>query len=128
MKPIVRLVEYIKYRNISRKSFEINVGLGNGYVKKMLDQDSEISLSKIDKILTAYPEINKNWLLTGEGNMINEKNISSDAMDCSKCPYKELSDRYKSDIDRYLKEIERLSSLVDKLTASDPSQTKALSA
>lgn len=39
---------------------------------------SEIGGSKIAKILTSFPEINPEWLLTGQGKMIKEQSMISD--------------------------------------------------
>lgn len=62
-----RLMQFINYKDISVQAFETNVNLSNGAVSKMGDGTRR---STIDKISNAYPDLNTNWLLTGEGDML----------------------------------------------------------
>ncbi|MBF7091980.1 helix-turn-helix transcriptional regulator [Flavobacterium sp. ALJ2] len=63
---IDRILQLIKYKGISRRKFYIETGLSNGFLDKVKD----IGASKIKHILNAYPEVNMEWLLTGNGDMI----------------------------------------------------------
>lgn len=45
------------------------VGLSNGAVDKM---GANTRHSTVDKISKTFPEINRDWLMTGKGNMLNE--------------------------------------------------------
>lgn len=58
----------MKYKNLSQKKFEIACGLANGYVNNIR---KSITIEKLQKITRQFPELNKTWLLTGEGMMIN---------------------------------------------------------
>lgn len=62
-----RLIEFIAYLKIGQLKFEENTGLSRGYVNKVGDN---ITLKSLDKIIKAYPELNVNWLKTGEGSML----------------------------------------------------------
>lgn len=62
-----RLIEFIDYKGISVQSFELQCNLSNGAVSKM---GNNTRRSTIDKISKSYPELNTNWLLTGEGCML----------------------------------------------------------
>ena len=62
-----RLIEFIDYKGLSVQSFELQCGLSNGAVSKM---GNNTRRSTIDKISKTYPELNTNWLLTGEGGML----------------------------------------------------------
>ena len=68
-----RLIAFLKYLGIGQDKFAKNVGLSRGYVNNIKDN---ITMKTVDKILKAYPELNKSWLLTGEGEMLNEKSQS----------------------------------------------------
>lgn len=65
-----RLRSFIEYINLSNREFEINCSISNGYVSK----DGNIRNDIRERILTAYPELNRTWLLTGDGNMLNDSN------------------------------------------------------
>jgi hypothetical protein len=62
-----RIITYIKYTGISQKKFEETVGISNGYVNNVKASPSSTVLQKI---FGAYPGLNKDWLLTGEGPML----------------------------------------------------------
>lgn len=63
-----RLVKFIKYKGLSQKRFEEKVGLSNGYVNNIR---RSITVDKLQKIALCFPELNKAWLITGDGKMLN---------------------------------------------------------
>ena len=63
-----RLLAYVESRGITRKAFEANSGLSNGYLNNF---KGNIGAAKLESILSANPELNRIWLLTGEGEMLN---------------------------------------------------------
>ncbi len=65
-----RTIEFIKYKKISVKEFEIRCNLSNGYVANMR---KGYSAEKLKDVLSAYPELNRDWLLYNEGEMIKEQ-------------------------------------------------------
>lgn len=65
-----RTIEFIKYKGISVKEFEIRCGLSNGYVANMR---KGYSAEKLKDVLSAYPELNRDWLLYNEGEMLKEQ-------------------------------------------------------
>lgn len=48
----------------------VNCGLSVGLLGKARRGDSDLGKKAIDKILNTYQEINRVWLLTGEGEML----------------------------------------------------------
>jgi transcriptional regulator with XRE-family HTH domain len=64
-----RTLEFIKSKNISVKEFEIRCGLSNGYISAMR---KGFGADKLNNVLTAYPELNRDWLLYGEGERTKE--------------------------------------------------------
>lgn len=62
-----RLVTFIKRKGLSQKKFEAMVGLSNGYVNNI---SKGIGAEKMQRILSVFPELNQEWLLLGEGNML----------------------------------------------------------
>ena len=73
-----RLIEFIKYKNLSQRKFEQLVGLSNGFVNNI---SKSIGGDKMLKILGVYPELNQRWLLTGEGSMLQKNEASPRTMD-----------------------------------------------
>ena len=72
MKPIERISMYLQFRNISPHSFERKIKLSNGYYAKQLRNKGSVGSDILIKIHEHYSELNMLWVLTGEGNMIDE--------------------------------------------------------
>lgn len=66
-----RIMKFIEASKISVNSFERNSGLSVGYLRQLRKEPSR---TKIQSIILAYPELNIDWLLTGEGEMLNSSN------------------------------------------------------
>lgn len=62
-----RTIEFVKFKGITMKSFETKCGLSSGYVTSMR---KGFGSDKLNNILTAFPELNRDWLLYGEGDML----------------------------------------------------------
>lgn len=56
-----RMREYLDYKGITKYKFCNDLGFSN----KFLDNSSNMGTDKACKILHHYPEINSEWLLTG---------------------------------------------------------------
>ncbi len=65
-----RLKAFIEYKKISIRSFENRCGLSYGYVNNMR---VSIQPAKLKSISLQFPDLNKSWLLTGEGEMFVPK-------------------------------------------------------
>lgn len=64
-----RILQYIEYKNIAKSKFYNDLDIKRG----LLDSDklkSSVTDVIIAKILAIYKDLNINWLLTGEGNML----------------------------------------------------------
>lgn len=62
-----RLLSFIKYKGMSNLAFEKQCGLSNGYLRNF---KGNLGNDKLANILTAFPELSKEWLLYGEGSML----------------------------------------------------------
>lgn len=69
-KIVERIKEYMDFRQISIAAFEKSIGLSNASFNKTLRTGGAIGTDKLEKILSAYPELNPHWLMTGEGPMV----------------------------------------------------------
>ena len=62
-----RLIKFIKSQNLSQGKFEKLRGFSNGYVNSIA---KGIGGEKLQRILCEFPQLNPDWLLSGNGNMI----------------------------------------------------------
>ena len=65
-----RIKQYIDYKGISVAAFEKSIGMSNASFGKCLKKGGAIGTDKLENILSVYPEISPNWLLTGNGDML----------------------------------------------------------
>lgn len=62
-----RTLQFIKFKGLTMKAFESRCGLSTGYVTSMRKGYGAL---KLTNVLTAFPDLNRDWLLFGEGPML----------------------------------------------------------
>lgn len=62
-----RLIEYLNYKKIGQNKFEKMAGISNGYISNIKES---IGTSILTKIFNASKDLNPDWLLYGEGEML----------------------------------------------------------
>ena len=67
-----RINTFIQETRISQAKFEKRCGLSNGYVNNLRKTPS---YEKLQNIFRAFPDLNPEWLLTGEGEMLKKKDV-----------------------------------------------------
>lgn len=70
-----RLLEFLKAERISGSEFTRKMGLSPAYLASMRKSMPE---EKVERLTHLYPQINRDWLLYGEGDMyrdLSDKNI-----------------------------------------------------
>ena len=73
MTPILqRIKDYADSKKLSIREIETAIDASNGTLGKALRNGTDIGASWLEKIVSAYPDLNPAWLLTGRGNMIME--------------------------------------------------------
>ena len=65
-----RTLRFITHKGLSVKKFEEMCGLSNGYLNSM---KSGYGNNKLSQVLRAFPELNRDWLVYGEGEMVKDK-------------------------------------------------------
>lgn len=95
MKPIERIAMYLNFKSISPHAFERNINLSNGYYSKQLKNLGSVGSDILIKINNHFPDLNILWILTGEGQMINEE-----ASEATESQVDEFVVRYESESKR----------------------------
>lgn len=70
MRKIDRFLQYLDFKSITENRATIECGLSQGLLHQAKSGKSDLGYKTIDKILDKYQDIDKNWLLTGEGEML----------------------------------------------------------
>ena len=68
-----RLDRYIKFRGLNDNKVTLESGISVGTLGKSRKEGKDITSKTAEMILDAYPEINRAWLLTGDGEMLGTK-------------------------------------------------------
>ena len=68
-----RTLKFIEYKGLKMGQFEQTCKLSSGYVKAMR---IGFGRDKLNNVLTQFPELNREWLLYGEGEMLKSGNFS----------------------------------------------------
>jgi len=77
MSTIERLSLYMRNKGLNNNQLTQQAGLSVGLIGKAISSNTGINSNSIEKILYAFPDINAEWLLTGNGSMtkiLNEFN------------------------------------------------------
>lgn len=116
-----RTYSFIDYKGITVKKFEELCGLSNGYISSMR---KGFGSDKLNNVLTMFPELNREWLLYGEGEMLNPKviqnnqngdNIQGHSVTVNKTEkdYLEIIKRQSEQLSKSQEQIDRLLSIIE---------------
>jgi len=64
-----RVGQYLEKKGISYYAFENSLGASRGSISKAVKEGKSIGSNVLETIMNTYPDINPNWLLTGQGEM-----------------------------------------------------------
>lgn len=118
-----RTYSFIEYKGITVKKFEELCGLSNGYISSMR---KGFGSDKLNNVLTIFPELNREWLLYGEGEMLNPKviqnnqngdNIQGHSVTVNKTEkdYLEIIKRQSEQLSKSQEQIDRLLSIIENM-------------
>ena len=66
------LNDLIKTLGTNVSKFERDIDTGASTISKAISRNSELKLDIVEKILKAYPNVSRQWLITGKGQMLLE--------------------------------------------------------
>lgn len=75
MRRIDRFDEYMAYTHLNDNKVTQQLGLSVGTIGKSRKEGRDLSDRVIEQILNFYTDLNKVWLLTGEGDMLAKRKI-----------------------------------------------------
>jgi len=65
-----KILEYLRYKGISKNKFYLKTGLSVGF----LDSGKSLGVDKLREILDIYHDLNPAWFLPGDGPMLISEN------------------------------------------------------
>lgn len=121
MKNIIdRLSNYMKIKGLNPNKITVDAGLSVGLIGKSIKSNKGLHSDTIEKILQTYTDLNPEWFITGNGEMLSEKSQKS------KDQEENVSDliNTKNELIRFLKEEnQRLKNEIAELRGLDKNQT-----
>lgn len=115
------LEKYIAYKKLSNQEFEKSIGVSNGYIAKL---KGSMGKEKLDYMLEVYSDLNRDWLLYGEGEMlkkptivqnnINGDNLQGQNITLSSDNYMEIIREKDRQLQKRDEQIDRLITLLEK--------------
>ncbi|MPN43245.1 hypothetical protein SDC9_190804 [bioreactor metagenome] len=109
-----RLKQYIDYKGISVSAFEKSIGMGNASFGKSLKNKGAIGTDKLENILSTYPDISPEWLLTGQGGMLRSYGVKLEPEDQE--TLKDLVKSQKNEIQYLREKIEEKDEVISNLS------------
>lgn len=70
MRKIDRFLQYLDFKGITENKATVECGLAQGLLHQAKSGKSDLGAKTIEKVLICYQDLNKTWLLTGEGEML----------------------------------------------------------
>lgn len=64
-----RLIEYLESKKISKSEFGRRIGVSSAFISSMRQS---MQPDKLERVALNFPDLNMEWLLTGNGEMIND--------------------------------------------------------
>lgn len=99
MRKVDRFDKYMKIRGLNDNRVTVDLGLSVGTISKSRKKGRDLSSRVIEQILNYYRDLNKVWLLTGEGEML----VSQSSVDKASEELRNLLEEYKS---KYLAQVD----------------------
>ena len=111
-----RIKQFLEYKGISKNKFYVQTGLSVGF----LDNGNSLVVDKLKKVFNTYPELNIEWLITGEGSMIKTKQSAA-----SSATLLEIIKEKDARIEQFIRENERLDIELKQLKKNIPNSVSS---
>lgn len=77
MRKIDRFLQYLDYKGITENRATVDCELSKGLLGQAKSGKSDLGNKAIEKVLSFYQDLSRVWLLTGEGPMLKNEDVSS---------------------------------------------------
>lgn len=113
-----KIKQFLDYKGISKNKFYVQTGLSVGF----LDSGNSLGVDRLRTIVNIYPDLNIEWIVTGEGSMIKPKQTTA-----NNSTFLEILKEKDARIEKYIRENERLAIRVKQLESEMPNTVSASS-
>lgn len=110
-------IKEIKYRyGINQKEIVARMGLSSAtYLSDLISGKSELSELFIDKLVSTFPELDKNWLLTGNGEILKSSVVQKNKKGDNNYTDKISINKQASNVDRLLDLLKKKDEQIDRM-------------
>jgi hypothetical protein len=135
MRRIERFDKYMAFKGLNDNKVTVDLGLSNGTIGKSRKNGRDLSDRVIEQILNFYTDLNKVWLLTGEGEMLNKTihqeakgdnntqvagngnnvNVTTTSLLEELAAQRKLTEKAQEQLSKAQEQIDRLLSIIEKL-------------
>ena len=114
-----RIKELIFKLDLNQTSFAKAVGASHTAIFKTVSGDTQPRLVLIDAILNTFPQVNRDWLLEGKGDMFSNKasNLEVQADNYLQIYLKQLEEKFEKLLNQKDKLIESQQYLIEHLSS-----------
>ena len=92
-----RILEFILHKKETKAEFHRNTGIDRSLMTRAFSQERDFGLTSLEKIGKAYPELSLDWVITGEGEMLQPEKLSANMEDILN-QYKGIKDENDKDL------------------------------
>jgi hypothetical protein len=119
-----RIKQYIDYKGLSVRSFELKSTLKNGAIYRVIKNDTSLNGESIAALGNKWEDLNLNWLMKGEGEMLTMSSTVKEPVDQYSKDSHEIN-WYKAALRRADDQIELQKEMIDTLKIIIEKQKKA---
>ena len=109
-----RIEQFAENQGVKIGAFEKKIGASKGVLSRAIAQKTDIQSKWLSKLVENFPQIDANWLLTGEGSMYRDTTVMNDAAppdrdEIVQLLKEKIADQQKDGADRPLEDIKIIS-------------------
>ena len=101
-----RIEQFAEKQGIKIGALEKTIGASKGVLSRAIAQKSDIQSKWLSKLVENFPQIDANWLLTGEGSMYRETTVQGGT-------YPQNRDKYIQMLESKIKDQQKIIDLLE---------------